>query len=81
MLLESKAVDYDYQFYKLAMPAEVVVTILSQGKALLQQYCDIVLPLHSLAAPGTLLACINACLHVCCRLTDSCSLLDAGILR
>ena len=51
-LLESKAVDYDFDFYKLPMPADVAVTILSQGRALLQQYVDVILPLHSLAPVG-----------------------------
>ena len=60
-LLEAKMVDYDFEFYKLPMPADVAVVILSRGKALLQQYVDIVLPLRSLVANGTALPlCIKS---------------------
>ena len=53
-LLETKSVDYDFEYYKLPMPVDVAVTILSQGRALLQQCVDVVLPLRSLAATGKL---------------------------
>ena len=51
-MLESKAVEYDFEFYKLPMPVDVRVAILSQGRALLQSSVDVVLPLHSLGPIG-----------------------------
>ncbi|KAK9801980.1 hypothetical protein WJX73_005870 [Symbiochloris irregularis] len=51
-LLEAKVVDYDFEFYKLGMPADVVILILSRGKALLQHSVDVTLPLHATEAFG-----------------------------
>lgn len=55
-VLEAKQVDYDFEFYKLPMPLDVPVTILSQGRALLQGSVDAVLPLQSTSAAGS---CLN----------------------
>ena len=74
-LLEQQSVDYEFNFYRLPIPADVPTTILSSGTSLLGSSVDIVVPLHATQAPGALLrpvhvpeACWNArCLTACNR--------------
>ena len=55
-LLETKSVEYGFRVYRLPMPADVPVTILSTGTSLLSGFVDVVVPLHAAQAPGALMA-------------------------
>lgn len=51
-LLQRKAVDYDFQYYKLPQLADVAVTILSVAGSLLKDEVDVSLPLKPTAPIG-----------------------------
>jgi hypothetical protein len=52
-LLESKKVDYDFSFYTLPINAEVPVTVLSEGKSLLCDSLDVIVPFNPSSPLGT----------------------------
>jgi len=45
-LVRDKRVEYDFSFYTLPINAEVAVTVLSEGKPLLSDSLDVILPLN-----------------------------------
>ncbi len=53
-LLDSKVVDYDFEFYQLPQPADAAVTLLSPAGSLFKDSVDLVLPLAPSGAFGKL---------------------------
>ena len=53
-LLDNKRVEYDFSFYTLPINAEVAVTVLSEGKPLLGDSLDVIVPLQPTTAISTL---------------------------
>ena len=52
-IIEQQTVEYDFGFYKLPQHTNAPVTILSEGKTLLQTNLGVELPLHATAALST----------------------------
>lgn len=53
-LIETKKVDYDFNFYSLPIPTDVPVLILSQGRSLLHAALSLTIPLQMTTTPGNL---------------------------
>ena len=56
MLMRNQQIDYDFGVYNLPMPADVPVTILSEGPSMLSSAVDLELPINT----------AGNCTHVCC---------------
>jgi hypothetical protein len=48
-IIETNAVDYNFEYYQLSMPTDMPVTILSTGPSLLKGSVDVVLPVLPVA--------------------------------
>lgn len=51
-LMDSKVVDYDFEFYQLPQPADCAVTLLSARRSMFKESVDVTLPLAPSAPFG-----------------------------